>query len=187
MAHVDINVRILANRCKLQPSGVFRHFGYFRRYRPMAHWKVVLITVSIFCNILVARPRTLLPPYNYSLLLRLCNCSICAQDSTIPWFCWPFVIGHGTPSTQLDGHVVFDFSDREWLHWKPHVVDAVVNNASCAGRIQTQFLLVWQIAPWPSEFFDGALDVFQPALLKHAMLTFGLYFLAYLVSPLPAA
>lgn len=57
------------------------------------------------------------PPYNYSLLLRLSNSSVCAQDSTIPWFCWPFVIGHGTPSTQLDGHVVFDFSDREWLHW----------------------------------------------------------------------
>jgi len=29
---------------------------------------------------------------------------------------------------------------------KAHVVDAVVNNASCAGRIQIQFLLAWQIA-----------------------------------------
>ena len=115
MAHVDINVRILANRCKLQPSGVFRHFGYFRRYRPMAHWKVVLIK-HILQHLSRPTPNPP-PPYNYWLLLRLCNCSICAQDSTIPWFCWPFVIGHGTPSTQLDGHVVFDFSDREWLHW----------------------------------------------------------------------
>lgn len=60
MAHVDINVRILANRFKIQPSGVFRHFGYFHLYRPMAHWKAVLRSIFL-CNILAARPRTLLP------------------------------------------------------------------------------------------------------------------------------
>ena len=71
-----------ANEFKIQPSGVLRHFGHFHLYDGTlkGHFNKHISTPE------PNPPRSLLQSdtYNYSLLVRLCNCSVCAQDSTIP-------------------------------------------------------------------------------------------------------
>ena len=156
-----------ANEFKIQPPGVLRHFGYFHPYGGplkdhfnkhifqypfptlLAHCDSRAHTTTRCLSGCATAVFVLKTPHNSLILLTFCDWPWHAFYSA--W--WPCGLW---------------LQQRWMIALKAHVVDAVVNNASCAERIPIRFLLVWQIAPWPW----AEQDVFHQPFLKHAILRY---------------